>query len=117
MTSEQAKSVEIQDHRLWNGLKGKRMPLSFDLEITARCNNNCRHCCINLPSGDQAARDRELSDAEISNLADEAVSLGARVAWVKPGVAGFQFLEPPPETLRFLDTILSSSTGGAGSAS
>ncbi|MFA5026526.1 MAG: adenylate/guanylate cyclase domain-containing protein, partial [Candidatus Methylomirabilota bacterium] len=46
--------------------------------------------------------------------ADAAVPLSARVAWVKPGSAGFQFLEPPPDALRFLDTILSSSTGGAG---
>lgn len=48
--------------------------------------------------------------------ADEPVPLTARVAWVKPGVAGFQFLEPPPDTLRSIDAILSSSLGGAGAA-
>lgn len=77
MTPEQAKSVEIQDHRLWKGLRGKRMPLSFDLEITARCNNDCRHCCINVPVDDKAAEAGELSPAVISRIADEAVSLGA----------------------------------------
>ena len=58
-------------------MKGKRTLLSFDLEITARCNNNCRHCYINLPAGDRTARKLELSLKEIEAIADEAVSLGA----------------------------------------
>ncbi len=70
-------SVEIQQCPLWDKLKDKRVPLSFDLEVTARCNNDCRHCYINLPAGDRAARAKELSLAEISRIADEALSLGA----------------------------------------
>ena len=70
-------TLEIQQFPLWNKLKNKRVPLSFDLEVTARCNNDCRHCYINLPANDPAARARELSLAEISCIADEAVSLGA----------------------------------------
>ncbi len=70
-------ALPIQDFSLWDKLKSRRTPLFFDLEITARCNHDCRHCYINLPSDDRTARARELSAAEISNLADEAVSLGA----------------------------------------
>jgi radical SAM protein with 4Fe4S-binding SPASM domain len=69
--------IEIQQFPLWNKLKDKRVPLSFDLELTARCNNDCRHCYINLPAGDVDARARELSVTEISNIADQAVKLGA----------------------------------------
>jgi radical SAM protein with 4Fe4S-binding SPASM domain len=62
---------------LWKRMREKAAPSTFDLEITARCNNNCRHCYINLPAGDGKAAARELSMAEISALADEACSLGA----------------------------------------
>jgi radical SAM protein with 4Fe4S-binding SPASM domain len=69
-------SLPLPHFSLWDKMKGKRALISFDLEITARCNNNCRHCYINLPAGDKAARGRELSLEEISLVADEAVSLG-----------------------------------------
>ena len=61
----------------WKKMESKRTPISFDLEITARCNNNCRHCYINLPAGDKTARENELSYQEIKEITDEAVSLGA----------------------------------------
>lgn len=67
----------MPDLGVWNKLKGRRRPVSFDLEITARCNNNCRHCYINLPATDQAAQARELTFAEIERIADEAVAMGA----------------------------------------
>jgi radical SAM protein with 4Fe4S-binding SPASM domain len=70
-------SLEIQDFALWNKMKDERMPFSFDLEITARCNNDCRHCYINLPAGDRAAKAKELTGDEITRIADEAVELGA----------------------------------------
>ena len=72
-----ANFVEIQDHPFWNGFKDKRTPLSFDLEITARCNNNCRHCYINVPADDRSVRTGELTPAYISRIAGEAASLGA----------------------------------------
>lgn len=72
--------IEIQDFPLWAKLKERSSPLSFALEVTARCNFNCRHCYINLPAGDQAAKSRELTLAEISAIADQAVALGAM--WV-----------------------------------
>ena len=73
-------TLEIQQFPLWDKLKAKRVPLSFDLEVTARCNNDCRHCYINLPPGDQDARSRELTLREINAIADQAVALGAM--WV-----------------------------------
>jgi radical SAM protein with 4Fe4S-binding SPASM domain len=69
--------VEIQDFPLWTKLKGKRAPVSFDLEVTARCNNDCRHCYINLPAGDRTAKGGELSVDEIMNIARQAVDMGA----------------------------------------
>jgi radical SAM protein with 4Fe4S-binding SPASM domain len=67
----------FHEFSLWKKIKGKRVLISFELELTARCNNNCRHCYINLPSGDRAARERELSFEEIKEIVDEAASLGA----------------------------------------
>ena len=69
--------IEIKDLPLWERLQAKRLPLSFEIEITARCNNNCRHCYINLPPDDTLARRHELSAAEITDLAGHAVQLGA----------------------------------------
>jgi MoaA/NifB/PqqE/SkfB family radical SAM enzyme len=50
---------------------------SFDYEMTARCNNNCRHCYINVPVSDKIAKQNELNMAQIEQIVDEAVSLGA----------------------------------------
>ncbi len=47
------------------------------LELTARCNNACSHCYINLPEDDVEAMKSELSFEEIKKIVDEAVSLGA----------------------------------------
>jgi radical SAM protein with 4Fe4S-binding SPASM domain len=62
---------------LWQRMAQRRVPLTFDLELTARCNNACRHCYINLPVEDAAARAHELTRTEIADLADQAVELGA----------------------------------------
>lgn len=51
----------------------------LDMELTERCNNNCIHCCINLPADDLVARERELSTEEIKNILKEAVSLDCMV--------------------------------------
>lgn len=48
----------------------------LDIELTERCNNNCLHCCINLPADDLATKKRELSTQEIKNILKEATSLG-----------------------------------------
>ncbi|MBI2440280.1 MAG: radical SAM protein [Lentisphaerae bacterium] len=67
----------LPDFSLWAKTEVKRIPFEFDLEVTARCNNACRHCCLNLPADDSAARRSELSLAEISDIAGQAVALGA----------------------------------------
>ncbi len=69
--------TSLPDFALWDALGDRRIPLSFDLEVTARCNNNCRHCYINLPPDDSAALRDELTLEEISRIADQAVSLGS----------------------------------------
>jgi radical SAM protein with 4Fe4S-binding SPASM domain len=70
-------SAALPSIQLWQKLSQRRRPLSFDLEITARCNNDCRHCYINLPASDAEARRKELNLVEIEDIAGQAVSLGA----------------------------------------
>lgn len=69
--------ARLPDFALWKKTDARRMPLGFDLELTARCNNDCRHCYINLPSADAAARRTELRLDEIEGIAAQAVELGA----------------------------------------
>ena len=70
-------AIEIQDFSLWDKMVRKRALFQFDLELSARCNNNCRHCYINLPANDKTARSKELSLAEIAAIADQAVEMSA----------------------------------------
>jgi len=77
MSESFVSSLSLAKYPLWDRFGDKRTPLAFDLEVTARCNNNCRHCYINVPASDRAARGRELTLDEIKRIADEAVSLGA----------------------------------------
>ena len=70
-------TVSLPEFSLWEKMKAKRKVISFDLEITARCNNNCRHCYINLPANDRQAEKKEISIREIKNIVDQAVDLGA----------------------------------------
>ena len=62
-------------HLLWKN----RPPLSglLDLELTERCNNDCIHCCLNLPGDDVRARSREFSTSGIIAILKEAAALGA----------------------------------------
>jgi radical SAM protein with 4Fe4S-binding SPASM domain len=69
--------LPLPEYALWEKLKGRRSLVSFDLELTDRCNNNCRHCYINLPADDKEAQKKELSLKQIEKIAQEAVSLGA----------------------------------------
>ena len=71
--------------RLLEMRKKRKNLISIFFELTARCNNNCRHCCINLPSQDRQARKQELSFSEIKQIADEAVSLGTLLCLITGG--------------------------------
>ena len=53
-------AMALPEYHLWKKIEKKRTLLSFDLEITARCNNRCRHCYINLPPEDPIAKNNEL---------------------------------------------------------
>lgn len=48
----------------------------LDIELTERCNNDCIHCSINLPAGDEAARAREMSTGQVEDVLLQAASLG-----------------------------------------
>jgi radical SAM protein with 4Fe4S-binding SPASM domain len=67
----------LPETSLLRKIRDHRVPLDFYLEITARCNNDCRHCYINLPASDPKAKQKELSIVEINHIADQAVKMGA----------------------------------------
>ena len=48
----------------------------LDIELTERCNNDCLHCCINLPANDRAARALEMPTGKVKRILDEAAALG-----------------------------------------
>jgi len=66
--------LSSQESPLWETTRPVLMEL--DIELTERCNNNCIHCCINLPADDSIAKKRELSTAAIKDILKEAASLG-----------------------------------------
>ncbi len=75
----------LPEFELWNKISTRRVPLDFTLELTARCNNDCPHCYINLPAGDQKARSIELSLDEINHIADQAIEMGAMWCLISGG--------------------------------
>ena len=54
-----------------------RAVFSFDLEATARCNLDCRHCYINGRPGTRRPRSSELGVDEIGRIGAEAAARGA----------------------------------------
>jgi radical SAM protein with 4Fe4S-binding SPASM domain len=54
-----------------------RLPLQGGIDLTYRCNNNCRHCWLRIPSGDPKGQ-TELRTDEIKALVDEAREMGCR---------------------------------------
>ncbi|MCX6841660.1 MAG: radical SAM protein [candidate division WOR-3 bacterium] len=76
-----------------------RLPLEGHIDLTYRCNNNCRHCWLSIPAVDPA-RERELSFDEIKNIVDQARAMGTR-RWSISG--GEPMLRPDfPEIFEYL---------------
>jgi radical SAM protein with 4Fe4S-binding SPASM domain len=48
----------------------------LNIELTERCNNNCIHCCINLPANDRKAKAREMTTEQVKTILKEAAELG-----------------------------------------
>lgn len=57
-------------------------PFEIGIDLTYRCNNNCRHCWVCLP---QDSKEKELSFEEIKKIVDEAGNLGCRRWWISGG--------------------------------
>jgi radical SAM protein with 4Fe4S-binding SPASM domain len=76
MSNHFVESVPFPEFNLWEVIKSSKRPISVDLELTARCNNNCRHCYINLPANDAEAKKKELSLWEIKKIIDQCASFG-----------------------------------------
>ncbi|MEI8355750.1 MAG: radical SAM protein [Deltaproteobacteria bacterium] len=68
------KKLKPHEFNIWHG----KRPLlgQLDIELTERCNNNCIHCCINLPEDDADARSREMSTDFVKDLIKQAADLG-----------------------------------------
>lgn len=54
-----------------------RLPLQGNIDLTYRCNNNCRHCWLWIPR-DAKEKENELSFGAIKKIVDEAKNMGCR---------------------------------------
>ena len=61
-----------------------RFPLEGNLDFTYRCNNNCRHCWLRIPSG-SPEKENELTVDEIKEIIDESRSIGCRIWHISGG--------------------------------
>lgn len=77
--------VSIKDLPLWKKTFQSRTLLDLTLELTARCNNACSHCYVNLPANDAAGIKKELTFSEIKSIIDQAVDLGCLWAHLTGG--------------------------------
>ncbi|WP_424358772.1 radical SAM protein [Methanocella sp. MCL-LM] len=60
-----------------------RIPREGYLDLTYRCNNNCRHCWLWTPDNEKTRKD-ELSFQELKDIVDEARSMGCN-RWLISG--------------------------------
>ena len=61
-----------------------RLPLEGSIELTYRCNNNCRHCWLRIPA-DAPESSEELAFEEIKKIVDEAKKMGCRGWYISGG--------------------------------
>jgi len=64
-------SADVHEH-----YSGQRVPLQVSIEVTRRCPLECLHCYNNLPVGDLAAKQREMTKEEHFGVLDELVEMG-----------------------------------------
>ncbi|MDD4650676.1 MAG: radical SAM protein [Methanothrix sp.] len=57
--------------------KTPRLPLEGSIDLTYRCNNNCRHCWLRIAPTSAEQKD-ELSAEEIKSIVDRARKMGCR---------------------------------------
>ena len=76
-----------------------RLPLEGSIDLTYRCNNDCRHCWLRIPA-DSPQKKAELTFAEIKKIVNEARNMGCR-KWSISG--GEPMLRPDfPEIFDYL---------------
>jgi MoaA/NifB/PqqE/SkfB family radical SAM enzyme len=80
-----------------------RIPLEGNLDLTYRCNNNCRHCWLRIPS-DAKEKRQELNFKEIRLIVEGARKMGCR-KWSLSG--GEPMLRP--DFAEIFDYITSNS--------
>lgn len=61
-----------------------RLPLDGHFDLTYRCNNNCRHCWLWLPS-ESKEKNQELSTDEIYQIVKEARRYGTQAWYISGG--------------------------------
>lgn len=61
-----------------------RLPLAGNIDLTYRCNNNCRHCWLWCPENSSVQKD-ELTYDEIRGIAGEARAMGCRYWYISGG--------------------------------
>jgi len=54
-----------------------RIPIEGTIDLTYRCNNNCRHCWSRIPA-ESKRKEKEINFTGIKKIVDEARSLGCR---------------------------------------
>jgi len=73
MSGSYASTAPFSNFGLWKKMEMSNSHPSMWMEITSKCNNDCRHCYINHP--DEVSKREEISLEEIKKFADEAASL------------------------------------------
>ncbi|MBN2399000.1 MAG: radical SAM protein [Candidatus Aminicenantes bacterium] len=70
-------SISLSQYKIWDLARAKNVPFAFDLELTARCNLDCRHCYINLPADNPGVQKTELSFDQIADIVNQSVAMGS----------------------------------------
>jgi len=61
-----------------------RIPLEGNIDLTYRCNNNCRHCWLRIPE-DSPEMENELTFKEIRQIVDETKKMGCQRWYISGG--------------------------------